>query len=51
MSRIHEQFQLRPQSFHLRVGQNANALQVTVFAEEFELLLAQAIAIPVASSS
>ena len=45
--RIHQLFQFRAQSFHLLVAQNANALQVSVFAEKCELLLAQAVAVPV----
>ncbi len=48
MRRIHQLFQFRAQNFHLLVGKNANAFEVAVFAEEFELLLAQAVALPVA---
>src|SRR6059036_3673679 len=49
MRRIHELFQLRAESFHLLVVQNTHALQVAIFAEEFELLFGEAVPLPVAS--
>src|SRR5438874_11461342 len=50
MRRIHELFQLRAESFHLLVVQNTHALQVAIFAEEFELLFGEAVPLPGASS-
>ena len=48
MRRIHQLFQFCAQNFHLLVAQNAYALQVPILPEKLELLLVQAVLLPVA---
>src|SRR3954466_9406442 len=50
MLRIHQLLQFLAQDFHLIVGKNANTLQVAFFAEEFKLVLAQAVLLPVSGA-
>jgi hypothetical protein len=44
---VHQLVQFPAQNFHLLVGQNANTLQVAIFAEKFELLIAQSVLLPI----
>ena len=51
MLRIHQLVQFPTQNFHLLVRENANALQIAIFAKEFELFFTQAVLFPVSGKS
>ena len=51
MLRIHQLLEFGSQDIHLVVVQEANALQIAVLAEEFDLLVAEPIVLEVFSVS